>query len=165
MRAAANISFSMAQVGIGSTSGSVVPRCRNAKTQSPGQKARWGFSRSLEHTTETNVLADSGRPLSPTCSLSVRASPRGRRCTDRLLESARECGLGVVADNIGDLCEWRAGVAELLSRDLHAPISEVLNRRHAEQANEAISQCRTRQTDLAAVSSESRRTFASFQCR
>ena len=56
----------------------------------------------------------------------------------------------VVADNLGNLCEGRVGAAEFLSRDLHAPISEVLNWRHTEQANEAVGQCRTREADLAA---------------
>jgi len=53
-------------------------------------------------------------------SLAVRTSPRGWRRTERLLERAGECSLGVVADNFGNLCEGRAGVAELLSSDVRS---------------------------------------------
>src|SRR5467141_3481373 len=75
----------------------------------------------------------------PRRGLAVRTSPRGWRRPERLLERAGECRLGVIADNFGNLCEGRAGVAELLSRDLHAPTGEVVHRRHADQANEAVS--------------------------
>jgi CheY-like chemotaxis protein len=71
-------------------------------------------------------------------------SPCGWRRAERLLERAGECGLGVVADNLGNLSKGRAGVAELLSRDLHAPIGEVVHRWHADQANEAVGQRGTR---------------------
>ncbi len=64
--------------------------------------------------------------------LANRTPPGGWRRTERLLERAGECGLGVVADNLGNLGEGRAGVTELLSRDLHAPISEVVHRWHAD---------------------------------
>src|SRR5204863_307163 len=49
--------------------------------------------------------------------LADRTPPGGWRRTERFLERAGECGLGVVADNLGNLGEGRAGVAELLSRD------------------------------------------------
>src|SRR5262245_41764497 len=74
--------------------------------------------------------------------LAVQTSPRGWRRTECLLERAGECGLGVIADNLGHLREGRAGAAELLSRDLHAPTGKVVHRRHANQANEAVSQSR-----------------------
>src|ERR1700730_6710300 len=80
----------------------------------------------------------------PRRALAVRTSPSGWRRTERLLECAGECGLGVVTDNLGNLCDGRAGVAELLSRDLHGPVGEVVHRRHADQANEAVGQRRTR---------------------
>src|SRR5204863_1620088 len=76
--------------------------------------------------------------------LADRTPPGGWRRTERFLERAGECGLGVVADNLGNLGEGRAGVAELLSRDLHAPIGEVVHRRHADQTNKAVGQRRTR---------------------
>src|SRR5947207_15123303 len=46
------------------------------------------------------------------CPLAVRTSPRSWRRTERLLERARKCGLRIVADNLGNLGEGRAGVAE-----------------------------------------------------
>ena len=51
---------------------------------------------------------------------------------------------GLTADNLGNLCEGRAGVAQLLSRDLHAPIGEVVHRRYADQTKEPVGQRRTR---------------------
>jgi hypothetical protein len=62
---------------------------------------------------------------------------------ERLFERAGACGLGIVADNLSNLRDGRASVAELLSRDLHAPIGEVVHRRHADQTNEAVGQRRT----------------------
>src|SRR4029079_188061 len=88
-------------------------------------------------------------PLS-TQPLAVRTSPRGWRRTKCILERAGECGFGVVADKFGNLCQGRISVAELLSRDLHAPTCEVVHGWHADQMNEAIGQRRTRQADLAA---------------
>src|SRR5689334_8505743 len=82
--------------------------------------------------------------VQPRNGLTVRASPRSWRRSDRLLECAGEGRLGVVADNLGDLRERRAGGAEPLSRDLHAPIGEVVHRRDADQTNEAVGQCRAR---------------------
>src|SRR6266550_366163 len=82
--------------------------------------------------------------LSASTGLAVRTSPRGWRRTERLLERAGECGLGVVADNLGHLCEGRAGVAEFLSSNLHPPTGEVVHRRYADQTNEALGQRRTR---------------------
>src|SRR5258708_34686071 len=76
--------------------------------------------------------------------LAARTSPRGWRRTERLLERAGECSFRVVANHLGNLCEGRAGVAELLSRDLHAPTGEVVHRRHANQTDEAVGQRRTR---------------------
>src|SRR5207237_6903333 len=76
--------------------------------------------------------------------LAVRASPRGWRGTNRLLERAGKCRLGVVANYLGNLREGRAGIPELLGRGLHAPIGEVVHRGHADQANEAGGQRRTR---------------------
>src|SRR5207237_3737405 len=80
----------------------------------------------------------------PRRDLAPRTPPSGWRRTERLLERAGKRGLGVVADKSGHLCEGRAGVAELLSRDLHAPVGEVVHRRHADQTNEAVGQSRTR---------------------
>ena len=75
--------------------------------------------------------------------LAARTSPRGWRRTERLLERAGECSFRVVANHLGNLCEGRAGVTELLSRDLHAPTGEVVHRRHANQTDEAVGQRRT----------------------
>src|SRR5215475_6897413 len=83
-------------------------------------------------------------------SLAVGTPPRGWRRTKRLLECARECGLGVVTDKLGNLSEGRTGIAQLLSRDLHAPTGEIVHWRHADQADESVGQRRTRQADLAA---------------
>ena len=80
----------------------------------------------------------------------VRTSPAAWRRTKRLLERAGECGFGIVSDGLGDLGDGCAGVAQPLSCDLHAPIGEIMHRWHANQTNEAIGQCRTRQADLAA---------------
>src|SRR5713101_8462143 len=82
--------------------------------------------------------------------LAVRTSPRGRRDTDSLLEGAGKSGLGTVTDQVGNLRKGRAGIAELLGRDLHAPTGDVVHRRHADQTNEAVGQRRTRQADLTA---------------
>jgi hypothetical protein len=83
-------------------------------------------------------------------SLSVRTSPGGWRSPERLLEGAGKSGLGTVTDQVGNLRKGRAGIAELLGRDLHAPTGDVVHRRHADQTNEAVGQRRTRQADLTA---------------
>ena len=82
--------------------------------------------------------------------LSVRTSPCGWRSPERLLEGAGKSGLGTVTDQVGNLRKGCAGIAELLGRDLHAPIGDVVHRRHADQTNEAVGQRRTRQADLTA---------------
>src|SRR5271169_6974662 len=82
-------------------------------------------------------------------SLSVRTSPGGWRSPERLLEGAGKRGLRTVTDQVGNLRKGRAGIAELLGRDLHAPTGDVVHRRHADQTNEAVGQRRTRETDLA----------------
>src|SRR6478735_4009549 len=82
--------------------------------------------------------------------LSVRASPRGWCSPERLLEGAGKSGLGTVPDQVGNLRKGRAGIAELLGRDLHAPTGDIVHRRHADQTNEAVGQRRTRQADLTA---------------
>src|SRR5437588_874231 len=86
-------------------------------------------------------------------SLSVRTSPGGWRRPERLLEGAGKSGLGTVTDQVGNLRKGRAGIAELLGRDLHAPTGDVVHRRPADQTNEAVGQRRTRQADLAAQGS------------
>src|SRR5258708_16625939 len=73
----------------------------------------------------------------PRCGLAVRTSPRCWRRTERFLERAGECRLGVVADHLGHLCEGSTGIAKLLSRDLHAPTGEVGHWRPADHAKEA----------------------------
>src|SRR5512140_2617194 len=82
--------------------------------------------------------------------LSVRTAPGGWRSPERLLEGTGKSGLGTVTDQVGNLRKGRAGIAELLGRDLHAPTGDVVHRRHADQTNEAIGQRRTRQDDLTA---------------
>src|SRR6478735_9685614 len=82
--------------------------------------------------------------------LSVRASPCGWRSPERLLEGAGKSGLGTITDQVGNLRKGRAGIAELLGRDLHAPTGDVVHRRHADQTNEAVGQRRARQADLTA---------------
>src|SRR6185312_12460392 len=76
--------------------------------------------------------------------LAVQASPRGWGSAERPLERARESGFGIVADTLGNLGNGRAGVAELLGRDLHAPSGKVVHRRRADQTNEAVGQSRAR---------------------
>ena len=83
-------------------------------------------------------------------SLSVRTSPSGWRSPERFLEGAGKSGLGTVTDRVGNLRKGRAGIAELLGRDLHAPAGDVVHRRHADQIDEAVGQRRTRQADLTA---------------
>src|SRR5207237_3027284 len=82
--------------------------------------------------------------------LSVRTSPGGWRSPERLLKGAGKSGLGTVTDQVGNLRKGRAGIAELLGRDLHAPIGDVVHRRKADQTNETVGQRRTRQADLTA---------------
>src|SRR5262245_60835271 len=71
--------------------------------------------------------------------LTVRASPPGWCLMEGLLEGAGECGFRVVANSLGDLCERCVSVAELLTRDLHAPTGEIVHRRHADETDEAVS--------------------------
>lgn len=80
----------------------------------------------------------------------MRTSPGGRRRTDRLLEGAGKRGLGFVADHVGHLSKRRAGVPQLLRRNLHAPTRNVLHQRHADQAGKTVGQRRTPETHLAA---------------
>src|SRR5260370_2901870 len=92
-------------------------------------------------------------PIADSCAaanLSVRTSPGGWRSPERLLEGAGKSSLGTVTDQVGNLRKGRAGIAELLGRDLHAPTSDVVHRRHADQTNEAVGERRTRQADLTA---------------
>src|SRR5882757_1203365 len=81
--------------------------------------------------------------------LSVRTSPGGWRSPERLLEGAGKSSLGTVTDRVGDLRKGCVCIAELLGRNLHAPTGDVVHRWHADQANEAVGQRRTRKTDLA----------------
>src|SRR5262249_39071042 len=64
--------------------------------------------------------------------LAVRTPPGGWRHTEGLLKGSGERRLRIVAHSIGNLRDGRAGVAKLLGRDLHAPISEIIHRRHAD---------------------------------
>ncbi len=82
-------------------------------------------------------------------SLSVR-TPVGWRSPKRLLEGAGKSGLGTVTDQVCNLRKGRARIAELLGRDLHALTGDVVHRRYADQADEAVGQRRTRQVDLTA---------------
>src|SRR5262245_31002579 len=72
-----------------------------------------------------------------------------RRHTMRLLECSREGGFGIVADGFGHLSQRGAGASQLLRRDLHAPLCEVVHRRYPDEMNEAIGQRRSRQADFA----------------
>src|SRR6516225_5134895 len=71
--------------------------------------------------------------LMENCCLSVRTSPGGWRDSERLFEGAGKSGLGTVTDQVSNLRKGRASIAELLGRDLHAPIGDVVHRPHADQ--------------------------------
>ena len=70
--------------------------------------------------------------------LAVRSSPRAWRRTDRFLERAGKRGFGFVSNYLGHLGEGRAGVPQLLHRNLHAPARKVVHWRHSDHPDKAI---------------------------
>lgn len=67
-----------------------------------------------------------------------RVSERRGRDAHLTLERAAEGRLGAVADRRGDLREARVRRAEALGGELHAPLRQVLNRRHTDEEREPL---------------------------